>query len=68
MCGEMDNLITLAEFDNARSVEPMDFIVPSNISINIKILESGSEQALSILESIKKALIEVSKILKINPH
>ncbi len=73
----MDNLITLAEFnntievqynllkdmldeagikyvvvnENARSVEPF-LMTPSNIAIEIKILESDSEQALKILESI----------------
>lgn len=38
--------------ENARSVEPMAYMTPSNICIEIKIFESDSEQALKIFESI----------------
>ncbi|MCZ4696190.1 hypothetical protein DWB61_16230 [Ancylomarina euxinus] len=37
--------------ENARNVEPM-LMTPSNIAIEIKILESDLERALKLLESI----------------
>ncbi|WP_372644727.1 hypothetical protein [Ancylomarina sp.] len=38
--------------ENARSAEPMAYMTPSNISIEIKIFEYDLEQAQKIFESI----------------
>jgi hypothetical protein len=39
--------------ENARSVKPMPFTTPSNLSIEIKVDEENMEEAVKILQSIE---------------
>ena len=42
----------LAVNDNARSIKPMPFTIPSNLSIEIKVEEENLQEAAKILRSI----------------
>lgn len=42
----------IAANENARSVKPMPFMTPTNISIDIKVYEDRLEEAMDILNSI----------------
>lgn len=44
------NYITSNE--NARTVKPMPFMTPTNVSIDIKVYEDKLEEAIKILQSI----------------
>ena len=39
--------------ENARTIKPMPYTTPTNLSIDIKVYEDDLEQAIKILESIK---------------
>ena len=39
--------------ENARTVKPMPYMVPTNVSIEIRVYEENLDEAIKILRSIK---------------